>query len=143
MKLFLVKSILLLFLLSIGMYMNSCTKVRSGEQKKELKSGLSEQTYKPWAYWWWMGSSVTKDGITKNLEAYQKAGMGGMHIIPIYGEKGDEENFIEYLSPKWMEMLAHTVSEADRLGMGIDMTTGTGWPFGGPSLTFKNSAKRL
>jgi hypothetical protein len=143
MKLNFIKSILLLVLLGIGMYMNSCKKVQSSEQKKELKSGLSEQTYKPWAYWWWMGSSVTKEGITKNLEAYQKAGMGGMHIIPIYGEKGDEENFIEYLSPQWMEMLAHTVSEADRLGMGIDMTTGTGWPFGGPNLTYKNSAKRF
>ena len=143
MKLNLIKSILLLFLLSMGMYMSSCKKAQSGEQKRELKSELSEQTYKPWAYWWWMGSSVTKEGITKNLEAYQKAGMGGMHIIPIYGEKGDEENFIEYLSPQWMEMLAHTMSEADRLGMGIDMTTGTGWPFGNPKITFEHSAKRM
>ncbi len=47
-----------------------------------------------------MGSSVTKDGISKNLEAYAQAGLGGLHIIPIYGEKGDEENFIDYLSPQ-------------------------------------------
>jgi len=98
-------------------------------------------TAKPWAYWWWMGSSVTKDGIDKNLEAYSKAGMGGLHIIPIYGEKGDETNYIEYLSPKWMQMLVHTVSKAKELGLGIDMTMGTGWPFGGPEITPDIAAK--
>ena len=60
---------------------------------------------KPWAYWWWMGNSVTTEGITANLEKYSKAGMGGMHIVPIYGEKGDESNFIEYVSPRWMEKI--------------------------------------
>ena len=32
-------------------------------------------------------------------------------------------------------MLGYTVSEAHRLGMGVDMTTGTGWCFGGPNVT--------
>lgn len=101
------------------------------------------QNTKPWAYWWWMGNSVTKNGITQNLKAYKDAGFGGLHIIPIYGEKGDEVNYIEYLSPYWMEMLVHTVSEATGPGMGIDMTTGTGWPFGGPNISLKHSAKRF
>ncbi len=96
---------------------------------------------KPWAYWWWMGNSVTPEGITANLEKYSKAGLGGMHIIPIYGEEGDESNYIEFISPRWMEMLKHAVSEAERLGMGIDMTCGTGWPFGGPSIEEEHAAK--
>ncbi len=104
---------------------------------------LSQQTYKPWAYWWWMGNSVTKEGIRKNLALYRKAGLGGLHIIPIYGEKGDEQNFIPYLSPRWMEMLVHTVTEAEKLGLGIDMTTGTGWPFGGPNIDPTTAAKRF
>ena len=29
-------------------------------------------------------------------------------------------------------MLDHTLSEAARLKLGVDMATGTGWPFGGP-----------
>ena len=101
----------------------------------------TQQTCKPWAYWWWMGNSVTKDGISQNLRAYKEAGLGGLHIIPIYGEKGDEENFIQFLSPDWMEMLVHTLNEADQLGLGIDMTTGTGWPFGGPDISLEHSAK--
>jgi hypothetical protein len=34
-----------------------------------------------------------------------------------------------------MAMLAHTTTEAKRLGLGVDMKTGTGWPFGGPQVT--------
>jgi hypothetical protein len=96
---------------------------------------------KPWTFWWWMGSSVTKQGITQNLEDMHTAGIGGVLIIPIYGEKGDELNFIKYLSPEWMELLKHTVNEAKRLGMGVDMATGTGWPFGGPNVSLKDAAK--
>ena len=85
---------------------------------------------KPWAYWWWMGSAVDPTNITRELTRYHNAGMGGVHIIPIYGAKGWETNYIDYLSPRWMEMLRHTVAEANRLDLGIDMTTGTGWCFG-------------
>lgn len=98
-------------------------------------------TAKPWTYWWWMGSSVTKEGITTNLNKMAGAGFGGVHIIPIYGEKGDERNFIPFLSHQWMEMLKHTTSEAKRLGMGADMTSGTGWPFGGPEVDREAAAK--
>jgi hypothetical protein len=95
---------------------------------------ITRQT-RPWAYWWWMGSAVDPTNLTRELERYHAAGLGGVHIIPIYGAKGYEDRFIDYLSPKWMEMLAHTVREADRLGMGVDMTAGTGWCFGGPHVT--------
>jgi hypothetical protein len=98
-------------------------------------------TAKPWAYWWWMGSAVNERDITKNLEDFAQAGFGGMHIIPIFGVKGEEANFIPYLSPKWVEMLDFTVKEAQRLGLGIDMTLGTGWPLGGAHVADADAAK--
>jgi len=94
-----------------------------------------EQQHRPWGYWWWMGSAVDAKNITSQLETFQQAGMGGAHIVPIYGAKGYEDRYIDYLSPKWMEMLEHCVREGNRLDMGIDMTTGTGWCFGGPQIT--------
>ena len=90
---------------------------------------------RPWAYWWWMGSAVDKVNLKRELTRYRDAGYGGVHIIPIYGAKGWETNYIRYLSPRWMEMLDYTVREAKRLGLGVDMTTGTGWCFGGPNVT--------
>lgn len=94
---------------------------------------------RPWAYWWWMGSAVDKENLTREMQRYRDAGMGGVHIIPIYGAKGYESRFIEYLSPKWMEMLGHAIHEGKRLGLGIDMTTGTGWCFGGPNVTERDA----
>lgn len=78
-----------------------------------------------------MGSAVDQANLTRELTRYAAAGYGGVHIIPIYGAKGWESKYIPYLSPHWMEMLDYTVREANRLGLGVDMTTGSGWCFGG------------
>lgn len=99
-------------------------------------------TAKPWAYWWWPGSAVTKKGITYNLENFKKAGFGGLHIVPIYGAKGAEGLFQNYLSPGWQAKFFYTLKEAKRLGLGIDMTMGTGWPLGGPTISEKEAAKK-
>lgn len=109
-------------------------------------SGLANgqaNTAKPWTFWWWMGSAVNEKDITYQLEAYAKSGLGGVHIIPIYGVKGFENQHISYLSKRWMEVFLHTLKEANRLGMGVDLTMGTGWPFGGPRVAEADVAKQL
>ncbi|MBX3007040.1 MAG: hypothetical protein KF816_03330 [Melioribacteraceae bacterium] len=98
---------------------------------------------KPWTYWWWLGSAVDSANITYSLENFKKAGIGGVHIIPIYGVKGFEEKFINFLSPQWMEMLSHTANECERIGIGLDMTIGTGWPFGGAQVSSQHSSSQL
>lgn len=92
---------------------------------------MTRQT-RPWTYWWWMGSAVDRTNLVKELTRYHQAGLGGVHIIPIYGAKGWEDRYVPYLSPTWLDLLDFTVREADRLDLGVDMTTGTGWCFGGP-----------
>jgi hypothetical protein len=82
-----------------------------------------------------MGSAVDQTNLVRELRRYHDAGLGGVHIIPIYGAKGYEDHFIDYLSPKWMAMLAYTVEQAAALDLGVDMTAGTGWCFGGPHVT--------
>ncbi len=97
---------------------------------------------KPWTRWWWPGSAVDKASLTRQLEQLAAAGIGGVEITPIYGAKGYEDRYIDFLSPKWMEMLEHTGREAKRLGLGVDMATGTGWPFGGPWIDEANALQR-
>ncbi|NDW19108.1 glycosyl hydrolase family 2 [Dysgonomonas sp. 216] len=111
---------------------------------KEPDTGWPEVTTeaKPWTRWWWMGSAVDKQNLTYNLEEMSKASIGGVEITPIYGVKGQEDNYIQYLSSKWMEMLAHTEAEAARLNMLVDMNMGTGWPFGGPEITLEDAATK-
>lgn len=98
---------------------------------------------RPAARWWWMGSAVDGENLTRNLEQYAAAGMGTMEITPIYGVQGNEAKDISFLSSEWMRMLQHTESEASRMGMQIDMNTGTGWPFGGPEVAIEDAACRL
>lgn len=92
-------------------------------------------TMRPWAYWWWPGSAVDKTNISQLLSIYAEAGLGGLHIIPIYGVRGFEHKYLTYLSPAWLEMLDHTVRSARQTGLGVDMTLGTGWCFGGPRVS--------
>ena len=98
------------------------------------------QSAKPWTRWWWPASAVERAEITRQLEIMAAAGIGGVEITPIYGARGYEDRSIEFLSPRWIEMLEHTAREARRLGMGVDMATGTGWPFGGPQVSAAQGA---
>ena len=98
---------------------------------------------KPWSRWWWLGSIVTEDGLRSEMQKYADAGLGGLEITPIYGVRGEEDQFIQYLSPKWVDRFEFVLGEARRLGIGVDMATGTGWPFGGPWVTPEDTCKYL
>jgi hypothetical protein len=87
---------------------------------------------KPWTRWWWPGNAVDKVNLTRELTDLAASGLGGVEVTPIYGAKGYESRFIKFLSPDYVDMLGYTVTEAHRLDMGVDMTTTTGWPNGGP-----------
>ena len=97
---------------------------------------------KPGTRWWWLGSAVDESNLTWNLESLQQAGIGTVEITPIYGVQGKESMEIPYLSEKWMSMLSHVQSEAKRLGMQVDMNGGTGWPFGGPTISPEYAATK-
>lgn len=98
---------------------------------------------RPWTRWWWPGSAVDPAGLTRQLEEFARAGLGGVEITPIYGAKGAETRAVPFLSPRWMELLAHTGREARRLGLGVDLATGTGWPFGGPWVAPAEGAQKI
>ena len=129
------KRILVVAVLSVVLANNIYSESITGWPK------ITKET-KPWTRWWWMGSDVDSLNLTYNLEAMSKAGIGGVEITPIYGVKGRENHYIDYLSPRWMQMLGFTESEASRLNMAVDMNMGTGWPFGGPEITLKDAATK-
>jgi hypothetical protein len=108
-------------------------------QISDLSFPAISRQNKPWTRWWWLGSAVDEKNLTRELELIQKAGLGGVEITPIYGAAGAESRYINFLTPKWVSMLAHTGKEAARLDLGVDMATGTGWPFGGPMIEGANA----
>ena len=112
-------------------------------QKTHLSWPEITRENKPWSRWWWPGSIVNKADITTNLETYKAAGLGGMEVTCIYGVKGQEDKFIDYLSPKWMEMFTHVLREAERLDMGTDLANASGWPFGGPWVSPEDACRNI
>ncbi|RKY08405.1 MAG: glycoside hydrolase family 2 [Planctomycetota bacterium] len=105
------------------------TNVASGVWPFEI-----EVRHRPGTYWWCPGSAWDEESIDWNLENLKAGGIGTVHIVPIYGAKGYEDRYITFLSKEWVEKLQYILKKAESLGMQVDMTTGTGWCFGGPDL---------
>ena len=97
---------------------------------------------KPWAYNWWMGSAVDEAGLMRQVYEMEKVGMGGMHVIPIYSVK-DNPSDKTLLSDEWMKAFGDAVRIAGESGMGVDLTTGSGWCFGGPQLSAEDGSLML
>ncbi len=117
--------------------------VRAQSQSNTLAWPEITQLSKPWTRWWWLGNIAEPQQLTEEIERYKKAGIGGLELTPIYGVQGYEDHFIDFLSPKWMDLFEHTLKEADRLDMGLDMATGTGWPFGGPWIGYDDACRNF
>ena len=98
---------------------------------------------RPWCYNWWMGSAVDAKGLEAQADALAKAGFGGFHAIPIYGAKGWEAKYREFLSSDWMAAFADAVRIGNSRDLGVDLTMGSGWCFGGPQLTSEEGCWRL
>jgi len=88
---------------------------------------------KPWVYNWWMGSAVDEAGLELQCRELAEKGFGGFHVIPIYGAKdGWEKKWKPLLSEEWIEAWNLAAALAKKHGLGIDLTMGSGWCFGGP-----------
>ncbi|VGO12677.1 hypothetical protein PDESU_01230 [Pontiella desulfatans] len=89
-------------------------------------------------WWHWMNGNVSAEGITKDLEAMKDAGLNGFTVfdVPLNTPRGP----VNYNSPKWHEMIAHTVKEADRIGLEMTFHNCAGWSSsGGPWITPEHS----
>ncbi len=81
----------------------------------------------PRCYWYWMKGNISKEGITKDLEAMKRVGIGEAYIGVIEGGK------VSALSEEWWQMIEHAVREATRIGVDIGLFNCPGWSqSGGP-----------
>lgn len=103
---------------------------------------LPPDSAKPWVYWFWMNGNVTREGITADLEAMRRVGIGGALIMNV--SNGILPGPVEFMTDKWREMFAFAVGEAARLGLQINMNNDDGWTgSGGPWVTPEQSMQVL
>jgi alpha-L-rhamnosidase len=97
--------------------------------------------------WWWFGPAVTKPGLAREIRAMKAGGIGGFEVQPVYplaldGQVPGLKN-LRFLSPEFLGMLTFAAREAKAEGMRMDLTLGSGWPYGGPMIPLSEAAGRL
>lgn len=92
--------------------------------------------------WWFHGETeTTRAGITADLEAYRKQGVGGV----VYYDQvhGQYEGALDAFSPEWWRMLIFASQEAERLGLSFETHVSNGYVAGGPWITPALGMQRL
>ena len=99
-------------------------------------------TNKPWAYYYWIGDDVSKEGITKDLEAMKEFGLGAVLIGNINPDEVDGR--VPLFSDEWWDAMVHVVVEGHRLGIDIGFFNCPGWSqSGGPWVTYDKAMRHL
>ena len=95
-----------------------------------------------WCYWYWIGDNISKEGITKDLEAMKAAGIGAAFIGNINPEEKDGP--VPMLSEEWWSHMVHAVNEGKRLGVDIGSFNCPGWSMsGGPWITSDKAMRHI
>jgi alpha-L-rhamnosidase len=97
--------------------------------------------------WWWFGSAVSHAELRRELETMKASGIGGVEIQPVYPLALDDQSQgiqnLPYLSPDFLDAVSFVSSAAPELGMRVDVTLGSGWPYGGPHTVISQAAGKL
>jgi hypothetical protein len=94
---------------------------------------------KPWCYWYWLKGNISKDGITKDLEAMARVGIKRAMIGNIEGGGP-----VKMFSPEWYDATHHAFKEASRLSIELMPFNAPGWSqSGGPWIKPEQSMRRV
>ena len=91
---------------------------------------------RPQTWWHWADGNISKEGITAELEAMKRIGLGGAHMFTVGHYPAVPNPKVPCLSPKWHEMVRFALHECDRLGLAFTVQDCAGWTTaGGPWIT--------
>jgi len=127
-------------LLTLLVFVCSCANAQTDELLVNFKNPPANT--KPWVYWYWISDHISKEGITKDLEAMAKVGIGEALIgnIDEIKQKGN----VKALTEEWFQMLDHAIREGKRTGVNIGLFNSPGWSqSGGPWNKPENSMRYL
>ncbi|MFM6175378.1 MAG: glycosyl hydrolase, partial [Sphaerospermopsis kisseleviana] len=82
------------------------------------------------------------DGITKDIQKLEAAGVGGVFIADV--NLGIPDDGPAFNSPEWRKLLAHAATEAKEKGLVVALQPAAGWSgMGGPWVPVEDSIKEL
>src|ERR1700722_4716209 len=102
---------------------------------------------RPMMRWWWFGPAVEKPEILRELEQMKADGIGGAELAFVYPQVVDDpaRHLVNerFLNTPMLDSVSYAASQARRLGLRLDVTLGSGWPYGGPATTLQEAAERI
>ncbi|MGO8931521.1 MAG: glycosyl hydrolase [Limisphaerales bacterium] len=110
----------------------------------ELERGFTHppDSARPWVYWFWLSGNITSNGITADLEAMKRVGIGGVLIMET--DQGAPVGPADFMGPKWRDLFKHVASEARRLGLEVNLNNDAGWNgSGGPWIKPEQSMQKV
>ncbi len=114
----------------------------AAESRANLESNFLSPaaSARPWVYWFWLNGNITSNGITADLEAMQRVGIGGVLIMEV--DQGTPKGPAAFGSQPWRDLFKHVCAEAHRLGLEVNMNNDAGWcgsgaPFITPDLAMQ------
>ncbi|HEY3381792.1 MAG TPA: glycosyl hydrolase [Vicinamibacterales bacterium] len=97
--------------------------------------------------WWWFGPTVTTAGLEREMRLMKDGGIGGFEIQPVYPLVLDDsaQHLVThpFLSDAFIDDVRFAARTAKELGLRVDLTVGSGWPYGGPQVGISQAAGRL
>ncbi|MBI5817597.1 MAG: hypothetical protein HZA88_01290 [Verrucomicrobia bacterium] len=114
------------------------------QSPRELESGFQTPpaSARPWVYWFPLDGNISSNGITADLEAMKRAGIGG--VLYMETDQGAPKGPAQFAGPLWRELFKHICNEAHRLGLEVNMNNDAGWcGSGGPWITPELSMQRI
>lgn len=120
-----------------------------GEQVsvKELAAHFADppRESRPMVWWHWMNGNITKDGIRKDLEWMDRAGIRGFHHFDAALQTPQVvDNRLIYMTPEWKDAFRYALEVADSLDMEVGIASSPGWSHsGGPWVKQKDAMKKV
>ncbi len=111
---------------------------------EKLESGFRNPPHsaRPWVYWFPLDGNLSSNGITLDLEAMQRVGIGG--VLYMETDQGAPTGPAAFAGPLWRSLFKHICAEAHRLGLQVNVNNDAGWcGSGGPWITPELSMQRV
>jgi len=98
-------------------------------------------------HWYVFGPAWTADEGERQLKLMADAHIGGVLLFPTYpiavDNAADGIRNETFLSAEYLSVLHSIAGSCQRNGLTLDMVLGTGWPYGGPSVSLAQSAHSI
>ncbi len=125
--------------------------MRADSASSELEAGFHSppQSARPLTFWMWMNGNVSREGITADLEAFKRVGMGGTEQFLIGGADSGvpatlDNSSVVFMGEKWWGLEHFAEEESARLGLEFGTHNCAGWSSsGGPWITPAQSMQKV